>query len=236
MRISKTCFALFVFVLSASYGLVAPASAASITAIGGGGAVNNGNPFSGSSVPLSPGIVQTTPNAPPIFGGDLVGGTIVANSGVSVDLTSWSTDPGTISLSPGTFTLTVVSVGNATGIAAGDSVTFTINNPGQGQSGLFGFNLLVPVTLSSVSGFAGHDLTPLNNAFLSITFQVTTATPGNPGQIVVGAGSTYSWTITNQLPVIPEPGTVALFGLGLLGIVGVTLRRRFPTRLSASHS
>jgi hypothetical protein len=51
-----------------------------------------------------------------------------------------------------------------------------------------------------------------------------------------GSPSTAADFVLDEIrfSIIPEPGTMALFGLGLLGVVGVTLRRRFfSTRLAA---
>jgi hypothetical protein len=48
-----------------------------------------------------------------------------------------------------------------------------------------------------------------------------------PNGGIVGSSNAFSLRgLDVQVTITPEPGTMALFGLGLLGVVGVTLRRK----------
>jgi hypothetical protein len=102
--------------------------------------------------------------------------------------------------------------GNLSGPVSPDGLQFGIasatDNPATGNAGVTG----VPITLGSVTfmlaGFGGS-LADISN----VTFQYGTdlsdpSVPGTPGHS------------------IPEPGTLALLGVGLLGIAGLTRRRK----------
>lgn len=64
-------------------------------------------------------------------------------------------------------------------------------------------------------------------AFISLSFFLDTGGPGGPGQtrIIFGNGTSTVTIAEVGAPAVPEPGTLAVFGLGLAGL-GLLQRRK----------
>jgi hypothetical protein len=224
------CATLAVMLLAAPQAGAAPILIHSIG--GGGGALNplgTGSSFNLNGVsPSNPVIVTSTQDAPTVFGGSpiLFGGPGVAGSQLTINLAGWSTNPGTVTINQSAFTLAVVNKGDGTGLANGDTATFNLGSPAAFAFSAGTGSILVPVTFAGQTGFSGYNFSSFNNgqSYLSISFQVTNASPGNPGTITIGQGSTSSFTLTDQLPAVPEPTTLALWSA--IGLAGAWYARR----------
>jgi hypothetical protein len=61
-----------------------------------------------------------------------------------------------------------------------------------------------------------------------------TGTEANPtfltGEFKLGPDSSYTLTIVDTVPAVPEPSSLVLVGIGVLGVMGATWRRFFPSR------
>lgn len=179
------------------------------TASGGSGAINNtrlGTPldFVGGSAGSGARIV---------FDGSGGGTASFTNVGVRFDTNHDANLDFVLWLAPstGTFTATLDSI--LMQDSSGNSITVDYNQVLTSSSTagetvanriLFGSNLGV---LSSVGDFDGGDF---EDIYFNITFTGT------------NAGEAFEIDFVTN----PEPGTLALFGLGLLGLGGVVVRRR----------
>jgi hypothetical protein len=109
----------------------------------------------------------------------------------------------------------------------GETFTFTISdfNAGflaPGSQGCLAGNTCLSITGTGIftgTGLVTYDATPA-------TFQFSSqyVAGGNP----VGTLTTFSANTSTTPPSVPEPATLALFGTGLIGFVGMA-RRKFRT-------
>ena len=162
----------------------------------------------------------------------LSGSTLIAVNGLFGGGLTTGTDLGYVTFTTGALTSGSLSGGNAT-FASGGTFTITgngVNGVPNGVifSGTFGPG---PVTLTEVqlgNGTYNYTITGSLSGQLSTGFQTVGATVQltintHKGPLANGGSVTISSGDTNI--VVPEPGTLSLFGTGLIGLAGLVRRK-----------
>jgi hypothetical protein len=158
----------------------------------------------------------------------------VLNTGTSTDTLALSvsgqgfTAGGAGATDTAVFSVSGTGSGNNTG---SDSTTgYSAVDPNNGQ-----FSTTIPITTvqSSNNGLTGtlggtaYDFANLGDSnVLSFTNSGGTFSENQIFNITLGAGDTANITITTTVTAVPEPSTMAIAGLGALGMIGYGLRRR----------
>lgn len=111
--------------------------------------------------------------------------------------------------------LTAIRLSNFNDIDATPDFQILLNgSPLSGSGFHFGTGTITFSTPISLANGDVLSFLPLSLVFL-------------PNGGIVGSSNAFSLRgLDVQVTITPEPGTMALFGLGLLGVVGVTLRRK----------
>ncbi len=140
-------------------------------------------------------------------------------------------------------TVSFVGGGDQSGLAVGNTVTISPANLNYGSGGPGALGANVTKSWTDATGTFTETLTSTvlinrsaTNA-ITVVFAGTLLGPGftntpvfmelNANQ-VGGPGQAIAWsaTETSTNPVVPEPSTMAIAGLGALGMIGYGLRRR----------
>lgn len=140
----------------------------------------------------------------------------------TINITSTNTTPGTATV---TYTDTITITNPTPG---GETKTFTLT----GTVTIMNFtghtalttNVYGPITPSSTQTIGGDTFTLSNLSF-------ATPTVGDPAAIPPTTGSPGSFG-AELITSVPEPGSMALIGIGLTGMIGYGWRRREVARRS----
>ena len=130
--------------------------------------------------------------------------------------TTPKTPPGFIQL--------VSSVGGAVSVPnkANALVFQSYIDPANGQNSLAGFT-----PGSQTPGISGTPVQSFNNSTLStISHLATTYSVTEFLKITLGARSAFNFSASTTVSLVPEPSSLAIAGLGMLGMIGYGIRRR----------
>jgi hypothetical protein len=117
----------------------------------------------------------------------------------------------------------LVTIGNNAGTLG--TVNNTLGNLGLDVSAYVGFDIFT--TLGGVNtAYALLDTSAAGTAPGLFTINLATGAATPIGTLGGGFGQVYGLAVTPAATNIPEPGTVALIGAGLLPLAGTALRRR----------
>lgn len=152
-------------------------------------------------------------------------------SNMTIGLAPFTTNPGPVNLPA---TLTVTGLGGGSFPAdGGRTATFSLV-PGTATLNEGGVvdSLTAIYQLTGLAGINGLDFGPLGTRFLMTgSFQNTTFTPGPGGGTFGGtAPSSSSFTFTVLPAQVPEPASLAVFGVLTLGGGLALARRKFLAR------
>jgi len=103
--------------------------------------------------------------------------------------------------------------------------TITVTNPSTtGSTGFFSQSASYTLSVSGGGGSATGSPTGLTPP--SITVNGNVFNISNPQVTSATANNTNPGAVSSQITAIPEPTSVVMLGIGLVGVVGVGLRRR----------
>jgi hypothetical protein len=95
-------------------------------------------------------------------------------------------------------------------------------DPANGQNGLTGFT-----PGSQTPGITGTPVQSFSNSILSTIGHLTTTYSVTEFlKITLGAGSAFNFSSGTTVSLVPEPSSMAIAGLGMLGMIGYGIRRR----------
>ncbi len=145
--------------------------------------------------------------------------------GVPLDSAGGPTDPTIMIAAPGVdFTLSYTMTSSSSG-----SAVFDFTGAGVAPT--------TPLDESHFEAWPGGTVTrTFTRSFTAAgtwTGTIAVSAPGSPTYQIPGAGTTTGRTLSVTFVVNPEPGTIALFGLGIAGLGGFALRRRRAAKLEA---
>ena len=164
--------------------------------------------------------------ASPAYGSSILGDTVKIDYSLVNAGTVILTDTGTVNPSLDWY------VGNGAGdVIINANGTITISNTTQGWAGEGGFNGFVFTDLTQDPNFSSLSLVSetgnlppvdpiltFNSDQLIINFNASSA---NNGSVNGGMGQFYTFAFTPATTSVPEPATMLLLGLGLMGVLGI---------------